>query len=364
MKITRFLALFVVLAAALFFLSCGSRAPQQAQSPESVFNSATEAMVKGDDPGAITLYYRLVNDYPDFKMYRADILFRLGELLYKTERYDEAEKTFVIFAEKFGGDERLKAVYEKLINIYVQEFHDDARAQKIRDLYAQKFGGTPTLQAIDKTIKVLQSGDADADNILSMDASNVALVKWEKTQAADKDLFPVFNYINDDSKSPDGRFSVVKKKVKGRSCLFTGPSGGKPEKIPGSEDGAAPQWSWDSRFIAFTTRRWAGAERHIKIYDSASGRTAEIFRAKGIDPMLLISPDKESSKIIFSYNSRLWIINRNGNSLSLLDKALAAGGLSMTAWSKEGNAIIFSKNGADNVFYLCQLGRREIETIN
>ena len=364
MKIMKLAALFSVLAASLFFLSCGSGAPQQAQSPESVFNSATEAMVKGDDPGAIALYYRLVNDYPDFKKYRADTLFRLGELLYKTERFDEAEKTFVIFSEKFGDDERLKTAYEKLINIYVQELHDDARAQKIRDLYAQKFGGTPTLQAIDKTIKVIQSGDADSVNIFSMDASNVAVVKWEKTQSADKDLFPVFNYIQDEAKSPDGKYTAVKKKVKGRSCIFAGPAGGKLEKIPGSEDAAAPQWSWDSRFIAFTTIKWAAAERHIKIYDSLSGKTGEIFRARGIDPMILISPDKESSKIIFSYNNRLWIINRNGNSLSLLNKTLSAGRLSMTAWSKEGNAVIFTKKGADNVFYLCELGRREIETIN
>jgi|GEM_PF-1135225 hypothetical protein len=364
MRPARTAAVFLLLLAAPLFLSCGGEGQQQARSPESVFNEATESMVKGDDPGAIVLYYKLLNDYPSFKKYRADTLFRLGTLLYKTERYDEAEKTFVIFSEKFDGDDRLKTAYEKLINIYVQEFHDDARAQKIRDLYAAKFGGTPTLQAIDKTIKVLNSADSDGTNVLSLDASGVAVTKWEKTASVDKDVFPVCNYILKSAKSPDGKYDVEKKKSGGRSCLFTGPADSKLKKIPGSEEGYAPQWSWDSRFIAFTTMNYLTMERHIKIYDSLTGKTSDIFRARGVEPMLAISPDKESSKLVFSYNSRLWIINRNGNSLSLLNKTLSSASLDMAAWSKEGNAIIFSRKNAAGVFYLCQLGRREIETIN
>ena len=70
-------------------------------TPERIFNMATEAMVKGDDAVAIELYYKLVEDYPAFKKYRKDILYRLGNLLYKTERYEEAERIYRTLSTKY-----------------------------------------------------------------------------------------------------------------------------------------------------------------------------------------------------------------------------------------------------------------------
>jgi hypothetical protein len=352
-------ALLTFLAVVPFFLSCG-RAPEPVDSAESVFNAATEAMVKGDDPSAIMLYYSLVNDYPSFKGYKSDIYYRLGTLLYKTERYDEAEKIFVKFSEKFGGDSRLKNVYEKLINIYVQEFHDDAKAQKIRDAYAKKFGGTPTLQAIDNTINVLQSEDSDSAGVLALDASSVLVEKLEKSASLDRDVFPVCGVISAGVKSPDGKFYTEIKK----NYLYYGAAGERSSRIPESRGASAPQWSWDSRFVVFTTAAGRAGPRHIKVYDSKKGKTSDIFWAKGVSPMLAVSPDPGTSKIIFCYNSRLWIINRDGSSVSLLDKHRACADPGMMAWSKDGGKLIFSRKNDPDTFYICSLGRRYVEDLN
>src|SRR5450759_5379025 len=133
----RALMIYILIAAAAVTAASGCQKAAAAtdKSPENLFNLATEAMVKGNDAMSIDLYYKLIDSYPDFNKYRADSIFRLGMLLYKTERYDEAEKTFVLFAEKFKNDGRLRTVYEKLIYIYMQDFHDENRAQGIRDLY-------------------------------------------------------------------------------------------------------------------------------------------------------------------------------------------------------------------------------------
>ena len=351
--------LLIFLAFIPFFMSCG-RAPEPVTSAESVFNAATEAMVKGDDPSAITFYYSLVNDYPSFKKYKSDIYYRLGTLLYKTERYDEAEKIFVIFSVKFSGDDRLKKVYEKLINIYVQEFHDDAKAQKIRDAYAKKFGGTPTLQAIDNTINIIKSADSDGAGLLALDASSVFVEKLEKSASLDRDAFPVCGVISDGVKSPDGKFYTEIKK----NYLYYGAAGESSSRIPQSKGASAPQWSWDSRFIVFTTAAGHRGPRHIKVYDSKTGKTSDIFWAKGVTPMLAVSPDAGTSKIIFCYNSRLWIINRDGSSVSLLDKNRACPDPVMMAWSKDGGKLVFSRKNDPDTFYICSLGRRYVEDIN
>jgi hypothetical protein len=357
----------VLILAVLIFLAvlpgagCKKSAVEAGKTPESIFNMATEAMVENNDALAIELYYKLENSYPDFKKYRPDVLFRLGNLLYKTERFDESEKIFSVFASDYKDDARLKAVYEKLLCIYMQEFHDETRAQTIRDLYAKKFKSSPVLKEIDKTMNVLNSDEAEGSALLAMDAGMICIIKYEKISDLDKENFPVINSVTKSAKSPDGRFLAEIRKKSGNNYIYYGPTDSKLKMIDGSKLGNAPQWSWNSRYILFTSMDIRTGERKIKIFDTAKKNLREVFRAKGLEPLLCASPD--SSKVAFSYNGKLWVMNMNGNSVTLLSKSLNAAGLNEISWSREGSSIMFSKrkNGAE--YYKCQLGRREIENV-
>lgn len=349
------LVLFTVIA------GCKKAPGEGSQTPENIFNMATEAMVKGNDALAIDLYYKLVDSYPDFKKYRADSLYRLGTLLYKTERYDEAEKAFAQFAARFKNDPRLRKVYEKLIYIYMQEFHDEERAQEVRNLYAKKFGASPVLKNIDKTMNVLSTNEAAGSAVLAMDAGNIGIIKMTRTGELDREFFPVRNYIMKSVKSPDGKYMVEKKKQGGNYYLYYGPIGAKMQRISGSLGGYAPQWSWTSRYIIFTSMDWQSRERRIKLFDIKGKSARELFRAKGVGPLLCISPD--SAKIIFTYLDKLWIMNKGGNAITLLSKNVSAENIRMLAWSREGDSIVFSKKNEKEVYYQCELGRREIEAM-
>ena len=352
----------VILAAALCLAAAGcQKTPSAAdlnQSPETVFNMATEAMVKGNDALAIDLYYKLDKSYPSFKKYRADTLYRLGTLLYKTDRFDEAEPVFAKFAEKCKDDDRLRKVYEKLIEIYVQDLHDEDKAQAIRDLYAKKFKESPVLKQIDKTMNVLSVNEGSGSALLAMDSGNIGIIKMQKTDEIDREFYPVRNYVLKSVKSPDGKLIVEKQKLDGNYYLFFGPIGSRMAKIGGSSGGYAPQWSWNSKYIYFTSMNWQKKERKIKVFDTAGKNTRELFSAKGVGPLLCISPD--SKKIVFTYLDKLWIMNSTGNSVTLLSENINAGDIRMIAWSREGDSIIFLKKNEKETYYQCEFGRREI----
>lgn len=342
-----------------FMISAGcNNAPAETNiSPESIFNMATDEMMNGNDALAIDLYYKLVDYYPDFSKYRADSMFRLGTLLYKTERYDEAEKIFGLFADTYGNDSRLKMVYEKLLYIYMQEFHDEERAQIIRNLYANKFKKSEVLSEIDRTINVLSMDDTIGSAVLAMDASEISIIQTLKMEEIDKELFPVRNYILKSVKSPDGKYMVEKKEDKGNNYLYFGASEMNTLKIGGSLGGYAPQWSWNSRYIVFTSMNWQKKERKILIYDLKERVIRKLFTGKGVGPLLCISPD--STKIVFSCSNKLWIMKINGDKATLLSSTVNAKNIRMIAWSREGGSIIFSKKNEYNRYYFCKLGKKD-----
>jgi tetratricopeptide (TPR) repeat protein len=359
----RALVIYILIAAAAAAAGAGCQkaAAEQYKSPENLFNLATEAMVKGNDVLSIDLYYKLIDSYPDFNKYRADSIYRLGMLLYKTERYDEAEKILALFAAKFKNDDRLRNVYEKLIYIYMQEFHDEQRAQSVRALYAEKFKESPVLKDIDKTINILSTDEKTGSAVLAMNAGNIGIIKMLKTGEIDREFFPVRNYVLVSVKSPDGKFAAEKREFSGDYSLFFGAIGSKMQRIEGSTGAYAPQWAWNSKYIFFTSMDWRSKERRIRVYDTAGKKTRELFRAKGVGPLLCISPD--SAKIVFTYLDKLWIMNSGGNSVALLSKNIDVKDISMIAWSREGDSIIYSKKNEKDVYYLCKLGRREIEAM-
>jgi Tol biopolymer transport system component len=106
---------------------------------------------------------------------------------------------------------------------------------------------------------------------------------------------------------------------------------------------------------------WRNNERKIKVYDTEAKTTRELFSAKGVGPLLCVSPD--SRKIIFTYRDKLWIMNSNGNSITLLSKNVDVKDIRMIAWSREGDSVIFSKKNEKETYYQCEFGRREIEAV-
>jgi tetratricopeptide (TPR) repeat protein len=356
---------YIVASAIVFlFFSCTPVKEASGDTPEHIFNMANEAMSKGDDAMAIELFYKLDQQNSGLNKYRSDLVFRLGTLLYKTERYDEAEKALGRFVSRYPDSPDVKKALEMLLYIYMQELHDEARAQKIRDVYAKKFGDSPTLKQIDKTKTVVFSDAQEASALLSLDASAIALTGGaQKSDSFDKEFFPVRNYVLKSVKSPDGKYTAEKVKKSGGYYISMSSSDGsiKGLKVENSSGGYSPQWSWDDRYLLFTAMNWNGNERRIKIYDLAKKSTRELFKAPGVEPLVCISPD--GSKIVFSYNGKLWIMNRDGNNISLLSKTVDAKQLWMIAWSREGGSLLFSKKDDRNAFYTCRLGRREIEAI-
>ncbi len=358
---------YKIAVAALFALLLMSACTQMKEAggdtAEHIFNMANEAIARGDEAVAIDLFYKLNQDYGAFKKYRADVLYRLGTLLYKTERYDESEKVLSMFVSKFQQDARLKKAYEMLLYIYMQETHDEAKAQKVRDQYAGKFGNNPTLKQIDKTMTVLSGETQEASALLALDAVNIGIIGSAAVNGYDREFYPVRNYILKSVRSPDGKFTVEKKKKAGNYYLYIDqlPAKGQPIRIDKSSGGYAPQWSWDSKYVVFTSMDWATDERRVRIYDVKKKVARDLFSAPGLEPLLCISPD--SSKIIFTYNGKLWIMNSNGNGVSLLSKSMSAKKMWMIAWAREGGRIIYSNKSDKSLYYECRLGRREIEAI-
>jgi tetratricopeptide (TPR) repeat protein len=355
--------IFIIAAAAVMFVcsSCSAGGGNnRRETPEHVFNMANKALSQGDDAAAIDLFYRLEQEYPGFNKYGADILIRLGTLLYKTERYDEAEKTLAVFVSKYRQDNRVKKACEMLLYIYIQETHDGVKAQKMRDFYAKSFGDSATLMEIDRTRSVLFSESSKTPEFLRLDAADIGIPGApEASRAYDTELFPVKNLISQSVKSPDGKYMVESRETDGTAYLYISRVDGKMKrvKLTGSSRGYAPQWSWDNRYVVFTSKKMSSGERAIKVYDVRNNTTMEVFRGRPVEPLLCVSPD--SSKIIFCYNGRLWIMNRDGNSVCLLSKAVKVRKLSMTAWSKDGGLVIFSTDGDGDRFYTCRLGRRD-----
>src|SRR6056297_1495529 len=145
------------LALTLIFSGCGVKGffegvlfekTGRGVSSEKIFNRANGFMSKGDYAKAIKYYYVLAEERGDFSAYMDDVMYRLGLLLYKTERYSEAEKILRGFAEKYRNHKGLKNAYEMLLRVYVHELDDEKRAEKIRNLYEKRFGKSIKLKTI------------------------------------------------------------------------------------------------------------------------------------------------------------------------------------------------------------------------
>ncbi len=353
------LILIIVLS---LFSGCNNLVPTEqkeaTESPERLFNLANEAMIKGDKNIAIELYYKILERYPDFKKYKSDILYRLGMLLFKSERYEEAEKIFQQLITKYKNYSKIKTVYEKLIYIYIQELPDPGKAQKIKEMYKAKFKDDVKFNNIEKTT-VLLNYEEKKDELIKLDASEIEIKKIEKIKNYDTEFFPVQTVLDLKVFSPDRKYFVERKKVNDRYFLFlTDVSKNKTRKITGAENGFGQQWSWDSKYIVFTVMNWATKERSIKLYDIKKDYIKTLFTGKNIGDLLCFSPD--NSKIAFWYYNNLWIINRTGKNMSMICKVIKGENSFMMAWSREGDKILIGQKILNSInYYLFYLGRKE-----
>jgi len=331
------------------------------ESAARIFNMANEAMIKGDDGVAIALFYKILEEYPGFRKYRDDVLYRLGNLLFKAERYDEAERVYSEFAAKYSKSRRIKKVYERLIQIYAGELRNEAKAQEIRDMYAGRFGKSPTLKNIDKTM-VLLTGQEGKAEVLRLEPKDMRVSKIVVMPEFEREFFPVRHHIKKKSKSPNNRYFAERVKVKKNYYLYiVDRKTGKRKRVKSSKNGYAPQWSWNSRYVAFTSMNWAKMERDIKIYDLKRRRTRTLFTGKQIEPLLCFSPD--NSKIGFWYRGQMWVMNTSGSLMGLLSKELAGKDIRLMAWGREGDKILMRKRAKQKKYYVLSLGRREIEIV-
>ncbi|HRU38660.1 MAG TPA: hypothetical protein P5511_02190, partial [Candidatus Goldiibacteriota bacterium] len=147
--------IFIIAALALNACDAVKKASRETEPAERVFNAANEAMTRGDNAAAIDLYYKILEKYPDFKQYRADSLYRLGVLLFRSERFEESEKILGIFIIKYKNHEKIKDAYEKLLYIYTREKKDPAKALKIREIYEKKYGKSGAVEIADRSEKIL-----------------------------------------------------------------------------------------------------------------------------------------------------------------------------------------------------------------
>lgn len=354
--------LLLLIAFLYFFLGCDYFIPieqkETSESPERLFNLANESMIKGEKDIAIELYYKIIEQYPEFKKYRPDILYRLGILLFKSERFEEAEKIFQQLITKYKNYPRIKNVYEKLIYIYILEIPNPTKAEKIKEIYKTKFKGNGKFDEIEKTT-ILLSSKEEKDNLSKLDVSEIETIKVEKIQDYDKEFFPVQSILDLKVFSPDKRYFIERKKVNGRYFLFlTDVSKNKTRKIIGSENGFGQQWSWDSQFIVFTIMNWTTKERKIKLYNIRNNYMKTLFTGKNIGDLLCFSPD--NSKVAFWYYNNLWLINTTRQNMSMICKTTKGENTLMMAWSREGDKILIGKKISDNIdYYLFYLGRKE-----
>jgi len=354
--------IFVLFVFLLFLYSCDFLAPkeskEQTESPERLFNLANEAMIKGENNIAIELYYKIIEQYPEFKKYRSDTLYRLGTLLFKAERFEEAEKVFQQLVLKYKNYPRIKNVYEKLLYIYIQELPNSDKAEKIKEIYKLKFKNADRIEEIEKT-SVLLSSKEEKSNLLFLSPSEIEVKKIEKIQDYDSEFFPVISTLDLKVFSPDKRYIVERKKENDTYFLFiTDVKNNKTKKINESKNGFGQQWSWDSKYIVFTVMNWATKERAIKLYNIKDNSMKTLFTGKEIGDLLCFSPD--SSKIAFWYYNNLWIINRTGKNMSLICKAVKDENIIIMSWEREGNKILVGKKISDKInYYLLYLGRKE-----
>ncbi len=328
------------------------------ETPEHIYNMATDAMTKGEDAVAIQLFYKVTEEYPNFKKYRADALYMLGQLLFKTERYDEAEKTFSTLISKYKKYQKIDKAYEYLIYIYTEEFNDNEKAKKIRDLYAKEFGTDRTLTNIDRTMDLLDK-ERNYD-MLKLDASNMEISRFEEATDFQTEIFPILCYKKDKAMSNDKSMSVERKKTRGGYYLFLNyPRGKNGKKVPDSKNGYMPQWAWDGKYVIFTSMNWDTMLRRIMLYDLEKNKTKVIFRAKKIDPLLCFSPD--SSKIIFIFEGKLWITNRDGGNISKLNNKITVKDAFVMAWAKEGDKLLLKEDLQGSKYKICYLTKRELK---
>ncbi|MFP4467036.1 MAG: tetratricopeptide repeat protein [Candidatus Goldiibacteriota bacterium] len=341
-------------------VSCGDNRQNNGETPERLFNMATEAMYAGDDMLAIELYYNLLENHPKFKYGRDEALFRLGNMLYKTGRFEESEKTFSRLLDEYPGYGRSQRVYEKLLHIYVHEYNDEAGAQKIRDAYAEKFGAGATLKKFDKTVSILSFNERNASEILSLRPDQIEIGSAGASDSFDKEFFPVRNYIKQNVRSPDHKYAVYTETAGKKQYLYIKEAEtGKKKKVPDSRNGFAPVWSWGGRYLLFTVKR--NAERDIRLYSLEKNRTVTLFTGRNIEPLTCFSPD--SSKIMFIYAYRPWVMNKEGSSIALLSRNIRVSDLGLAAWSRAGDKIMLRSTKENSRYYTFALKRKELKIL-
>ncbi|HDQ26248.1 MAG TPA: hypothetical protein ENN43_05820 [bacterium] len=348
-----------LLSAFVLSAACGGNAPAGAENPERIFNAATEAMVKGESVIAIELYYKLLNDYPGFKKYRAEILERLGGLLFDSEQYEEAEKILGRYVSEYRNHKGIKKAYERLAFIYMQVMKDSARAERINAVYNKRFKGSETAASMDKTLAILtESQKGGISAVLKLDPKDIIVTRVIGTEIFHGEFYPVRHYILKKIKAPDSRREAERKKVSGKYFIYVKDiKAGKVKRVPGSQNGFGPQWAWDGERLYFTVMDWDTEEREIRFYNARTGGAAGLFSAAGIGPLLCVSPD--NSKVVFQYRSNLWMMNRTGTSISLLDPKFDAESAVFMAWSRDGSNIVVRKKGEKGRYHILQLGRKE-----
>jgi tetratricopeptide (TPR) repeat protein len=351
-------------AVSLALLFCGFDfsglfgAQPQGETGEHIYNTATEAMIKGNNTDAINLYYELIQKHPEFRDYRADALYRLGTLLYRSERFEEAEKILGMLANKYKNYPEIRAVYEKLLYIYVRELKDEGKAKKIRQIYEKRFGKSQVLEDAAKTEQILNTSGSGGSEILRMAPPEIGVTGVTENDSYDPEFFPVKCVINMVSSSPDRKFAVERKKKNGKYALYISGPGKKTGIIAGTKNGFAPQWSWDDRYVVFTSMKWSLKERQLKIYDAGKKSVKNMFAAYGVLPLICVSSD--GALTAFWYQEGLWLVNKSGSSVSLITKKVDPKGAFMMAWSREGDKILIGKkiNGQER-YYICALGRKD-----
>lgn len=346
--------ILLILFILILFNSCEKKVPGEA--PEAIFNRANNFMAKQEYSLAIELYYKLLDEYQDFKKYKADVIYRLGFCLYKTERYDEAEKILLLLINRYKNYSKIKNAYVMLVHIYIQVLKDESKAKKMMDMYKKEFGEDENYTEMSRTLLFLKTGEAPG--ILKLKEKDIVIIKDSIMDKFDKEIFPVICYESKKRMSNNKKMVVERKKTNDGYYLFLKElNQNKSIKIPGSKNGYAPQWSWDDNYVLFTAMDWDKEERKIKIYDINKNKSNMIFKGKNIESVLCFSPD--STKIIFGYMGKYWIINSNGSNVSLLHKDLKSFDIEFIAWSRDGDKILVKKK-KEKKYHILQLDRREI----
>lgn len=355
---------YQVLAAAVlcvFLWSCADKAaPSGADTPERIFNTATEAMVKGDDAAAIELYYQITEGYPNFKKeYRADALFRLGKMLYRAERYEEAEKNLETLIAKHKNYSGLKQAYEMLLQINISVTKNSAKAAALKAEYKKLFGDYEKIKAIDRTIGILQEKPftrGTYSEVLSLEVKDIEASSVKETADYDPEFFPVVNFKGNSALSSDKKHSVSRKKYNKKYYLFIKDSASNKERrLKGTLNAASPAWSWDGAKLTYTVSVPEKRERAVFAYDIGKEKAVQLFSASGVGVLTAVSPD--GSKVAFTYRQRVWLVSVKTLSVGLISDKTLPKPADRLAWSRDGSMILSGFADGKNMIYT--LGRRE-----